>query len=420
MKNNLIISVLLISLLAACSASKGLEKDLAKTAVQNPYFMGLSVINASNGETIIDFQGNKLFTPASNVKLFTLYAALKTLKDSVPSFEYCISGDSLIIRGTGDPGLFNDSLHANSIKFLKNKELKLFLLDKDLDDDVFGAGWSWDDYQYPYMPEKSLMPLFGNTVSIARNQNGLKVEPTFFRERIHIAEEVKVSRDLNQNNFYIPKSSGSLEKKVPFKTSNQLVADLLSQELDAKVTLVNETSDRKFKVFNEVLYDSLYSKMMKESDNFIAEQLMLQIGNKSVREYNVPKAINFVLDSCLSDLPQRPRWVDGSGLSRYNLFSPQSTAFLLHKMYKEIPSKQLMSYFPQGGIDGTLQNDFEGQKYIRAKSGTLSNNYCLSGYLTSKKGNVLIFSYMNNHYPGRSAERKEEMAILFKNLYENY
>ena len=159
---------------------------------------------------------------------------------------------------------------------------------------------------------------------------------------------------------------------------------------------------------------------MKESDNFIAEQLMLQIGNKSVREYNVPKAINFVLDSCLSDLPQRPRWVDGSGLSRYNLFSPQSMAFLLHKMYKEIPSKQLMSYFPQGGIEGTLQNDFEGQKYIRAKSGTLSNNYCLSGYLTSKKGNVLIFSYMNNHYPGRSAERKEEMAILFKNLYENY
>ena len=96
--------------------------------------MGLSVKNVSSGETIIDFQGNKYFTPASNVKLFTLYAALTTLKDSVPSFEYCKSGDSLIIRGTGDPTFLNDSLHANSIKFLKNKKVKLYFLDKDLDD----------------------------------------------------------------------------------------------------------------------------------------------------------------------------------------------------------------------------------------------------------------------------------------------
>jgi len=420
LKNDLIISVLLILLLAACSTSKGLEKDLSEISEDNTHFMGLTVLNASNGETIIDFQGNKFFTPASNVKLFTLYAALKTLKDSVPSFEYCITGDSLILRGTGDPGFFNDSLHANSIQFLKNTKLKLYLLNKDLDDDVYGAGWSWDDYQYAYMPEKSLMPLFGNTVSIVNAKDSMKVEPIFFSDKVRIIEDYKVARDLNQNDFTISESSGNLERKVPFKTSNQLVADLLSQELDAKVTLVNETRDRNYKAFNEVLYDSLYSKMMKESDNFIAEQLMLQIGNKLVQEYNVPKAINYVLDSCLADLPQKPRWVDGSGLSRYNLFSPQSMVFLLHKMYQDIPAEKLMSYFPQGGIDGTLKKDFNGQDYIRAKSGTLSNNYCLSGYLTSKKGNILVFSYMNNHYPGKSAERKAEMSIFFKKLYENY
>ena len=420
MKINLFISVLLILLLAACSASKGLEKDLAVISADNPHFIGLTVLNASNGDTIIDFQGNKFFTPASNVKLFTLYAALKTLKDTVPSFEYSISGDSLIVRGTGDPGFYNDSLHVNSISFLKNTNLKLYLLNKDLDDDVFGAGWSWDDYQYAYMPEKSLMPLFGNTITIVRDHEGLKVEPEFFSKRVHITEDYQVARDVNQNNFYISKSSGNSERSVPYKTSNQLVADLLSKELDTKVTLVNETAGRRFKAFNEVLYDSLYSRMMKESDNFIAEQLMLQIGNKVIDEYNVPKAIKYVLDSILTDLPQKPKWVDGSGLSRYNLFSPQSMVFLLHKMYKEIPSEKLTSYFPQGGIDGTLKNDFNGQHYIQAKSGTLSNNYCLSGYLTSKKGNTLIFSYMNNHYPGKSAERKAEMAIFFKNLYENY
>ena len=404
----------------SCSASKRMEKDLAEMNVTNPHFMGLSVINASNGDTIIDFQGNKYFTPASNVKLFTLYAALKTLKDSVSSFEYCVSGDSLIIRGAGDPTFLNDSLHVNSIKFLKNEDVKLYFLDKDLDDDVYGPGWSWDDYQYAYMPEKSLMPLYGNTVSIANNQDSLKVSPSFFKERIHISEHYKVGRNLIDNDFFISKSAGNLDRKIPFITSNQLVADLLSQELDAKVTLVRETSGRKFKTFKEVLYDSLYTKMMKESDNFIAEQLMLQVGNIAVQQYSVTKGIDYVLDSCLADLPQRPRWVDGSGLSRYNLFSPQSIVFLLQKMYTEIPNEKLMSYFPQGGIDGTLKNDYSGQDYIHAKSGTLSNNYCLSGYLTTKKGNLLVFSYMNNHYPGSSRERKKEMAIFFRKLHEEY
>lgn len=404
----------------SCSASKNLEKDLIEMNAGNPYFMGLSVINASNGSTLIDFQSNKLFTPASNVKLFTLYAALKTLKDSVPSFEYCMAGDSLIIRGAGDPTFLNDSLHVNSLEFLRNKDVKLYFLDSDLDDDVYGAGWSWDDYQYAYMPEKSLMPLFGNTIRMNQDQAGLEVIPSFFKDRVHISNNYKKARDLNKNNFHISNSAGDFDKRIPFITSNQLVADLLSQELGAKVTLVKETSNRKFEAFKEVPYDSLYTRMMKESDNFIAEQLMLQVGNKAVDKYNVTKAIHYVLDSCLADLPQRPRWVDGSGLSRYNLFSPQSIVFLLHKMYTEIPTQKLMSYFPQGGLDGTLRDDFSGQEYIRAKSGTLSNNYSLSGYLTTKKGDLLIFSYMNNHYLGASKDRKAEMTIFFEKLHENY
>ncbi len=406
--------------MTACSASKTLEKDLTSISASNSFFMGITVKNASNGETIIDFQGDKYFTPASNVKLFTLYAALKTLKDSVSSFEYLITGDSLIMRGAGDPAFLNDSLHVNSIKFLKNKNLKLYLLDKELDDEEYGAGWSWDDFQFAYMPERSLMPLFGNSIRVVKDKDSMYVRPTFFKDHVNVNEDVSVARALNTNNFYISNSITSIDKRIPFITSNQLVADLLSQELGSKVTLIPQTSKRKFIPFKEVLYDSLYSKMMKESDNFIAEQVLLQVGNETVQEYSTRKAIDYVLDSCLVGMPLRPRWVDGSGLSRYNLFSPQSMVFVLNELYKDIPTDKLMSYFPQGGIDGTLERDFKGQPYIRAKSGTLSNNYCLSGYLTSKKGNLLIFSYMNNHYLESSSDRKAEMAIFFKNLYENY
>jgi len=233
-------------------------------------------------------------------------------------------------------------------------------------------------------------------------------------------EKPTKARDLNKNSFYIGSSNSDVTKRVPFKTSNQLVADLLSEKLGTKVTLIAHNFKREFIPFNEVPYDSLYVKMMKASDNFIAEQLLLQVGNKTVQQYNTPLAIKYVLDGSLAEIPDRPRWVDGSGLSRYNLFSPRSMVFILSKLYHEVPKDKLISYFPQVGMEGTLKNNFKEQPYVHAKSGTLSNNYSLSGYLTTKKGTVLIFSYMNNHYTGSSNKRKKEMAVFFKELYESF
>lgn len=419
MKNSLALGLFLV-LLTACSTSRSLEKDLVENSSENSFFMGVSVKNVVTGASLIEYHSDKYFTPASNVKLFTLYAALAHLKDTVPSFEYCISGDSLFVKGAGDPSFLNDSLHTNSIEFLTNSEYQLYLLNEEFDDDVYGAGWSWDDYAYGYMPEKSLFPLYGNTVSIAQQGDRVDVRPAFFAKNVFIGDESGKLRDKNQNSFYVKNSSIMKKRKVPFITSNQLVADLLSEKLGDKVTLISPEYKRNFHVFRELPYDSLFVKMIKESDNFIAEQLMLQVGNEVVGKYNTPLAIDYVLDSSLTDIPQRPRWVDGSGLSRYNLFTPESIVYVLSQLYREVPHERLLSYFPQGGVDGTLENNYEGQAYILAKSGTLSNNYSLSGYLTTNKGTVLAFSYMNNHFQGSSKARKKEMSAFFKILYEQY
>ena len=176
-----------------------------------------------------------------------------------------------------------------------------------------------------------------------------------------------------------------------------------------------------FVELKSVAYDSLYTKMLVESDNFIAEQLLLQVGNQVDSSYSVKKAIQYALNNYFQDIPQKPRWVDGSGLSRYNLFTPESLVYLLTKMYREIPREKLLSYFPVGGVSGTLENYYKMKKpFIYAKSGTLSNNHNLSGYLIAKKGKVLIFSYMNNHYQGSSVIRKREMEVLFNELYDAY
>jgi len=100
--------------------------------------------------------------------------------------------------------------------------------------------------------------------------------------------------------------------------------------------------------------------------------------------------------------------------------SPQSMVHLLRKMYAEYHDKKpLFSYLPKGG-EGTLKECFKELTFIHAKSGTLSNNYNLSGYLTTRKGSVFAFSIMTNHFLGSSKTRKEEIGIFLKKLHQAY
>ena len=407
-------------LLTSCSVSKKIQKDLQASSDDDLYFKGISVINAETGKPLIDFNGDKYFTPASNVKLFTLYAGWKTLQDSIASFDYVRTGDSLILRGTANPLFLSDSLDKKALQFLGNSHEKIYLKDNEIEEPVYGTGWSWDDYLYAYMPEKHIFPIYGNVVTVKKMGDSVRVNPDFFKEKIHLTESSRVIRDRDANEFYLRKSNDLTDRQVPFKTSNQLVADLLSNKLNRKVVLIKNDHVYDFKSFKEVSYDTLYTRMMVNSDNFLAEQVMLRVGSVAIGEYSVKQAIQFSLEHYFSDIPHKPRWVDGSGLSRYNLFSPKNMSYLLKKMYDEIPREQLFAYLPQGGVNGTLKDNYIGQSYIHAKSGTLSNNYALSGYVITKKGKVLIFSYMNNHFQGNSLQRKKEVSIFLKKLHESY
>lgn len=421
LKNKIIFLSFLILTMFSCSITKQIEHDLANQSDINNYFRGLVVYNTKTNKEIINFNGAKYFTPASNTKLFTFYSAYKTFKDSVTGFEYEIKKDSLIIRGTADPSFLYGFDESKSLDFLKSAEQNIYLINEDISEKIYGPGWAWDDYPYYYMPEKSLFPIYGNIVELNKKGNNISIKPKFFEGDIELNNSKKNVRDNFSNTFYINSDKDIHEKNIPFKTSNQLVADLLGDEIGKKITLIPNKKTYKFNSFKSVKYDSLYKVLLQISDNFIAEQLMLQVGNKVANEFSVKKGIDYSLDNYFQGIPQKPRWVDGSGLSRYNLFTPESYVFLLKKMYHEIPKEKLFGYFPAGGESGTLKKYFKNDKlYVFAKSGTLSNNYSLSGYLITKKGTVLIFSFMNNHYQGSSVERKKEMQEYFLKLYEKY
>ena len=72
-------------------------------------------------------------------------------------------------------------------------------------------------------------------------------------------------------------------------------------------------------------------------------------------------------------------------------------------MNKHRCAPQFYDALPIAGVDGTLRSRFKGtaaENNLRAKTGTIRYVNALSGYVTSKAGEKLVFSIMLNAYSG--------------------
>jgi D-alanyl-D-alanine carboxypeptidase/D-alanyl-D-alanine-endopeptidase (penicillin-binding protein 4) len=91
------------------------------------------------------------------------------------------------------------------------------------------------------------------------------------------------------------------------------------------------------------------------------------------------------------------------------------------KLYKEVPHERLFKILAVGGQSGTLKNYYKSTPpYVFGKTGTLSNNHSLSGYLLTKKGKTLIFSWMNNNFVVPTSEVRKKMESLLAQIRDHY
>lgn len=424
--------VALLALLYSCSpVTKGrLNRMLRETEAKFQDHTGFVLYDPAKRQTLYDYNGARYFTPASNTKIFTLFSGLKILADSVPALEYVEREDSLIFWGTGDPSfLYGEVFHDSAVyHFLTANDRELYFSAANFHTTHFGEGWAWDDYNGAYSAERSPFPIYGNLVNILAGHQAIYIAPRYFSPFFSTgtpAENTKVVRALHENRFVIHPSKAFApikEFNIPFRTDSLTFLSLLSDTLKRPVKAINKPLLPRTNILFSLHVDSLYRVMMQESDNFIAEQLLLMCANVLSDSLKPEIAIDFVKANYLKDLPDEPVWVDGSGLSRYNLFTPRSIVKLWEKILVLAPRERLFPLLATGGVKGTISNWYASPigPYVFGKTGTLSNNHCLSGFLVTKKGRVLIFSFMNSNYTTSTNNIRRNMQTILEKIHERY
>lgn len=424
------LSLLLVSgALLSCSPAISIRKAIERSEVTLHDHVGFYVEELATGKPLIDVHSAHYFTPASNTKIFTLYASLKLIGDSVSALKYVVRGDSLIFQGLGDPSFLYPRTFNNGLtySFLKSFPGRLFFSAKNFQTDALGYGWSWDDYNEYYSAERSAFPVYGNTMLITRSAQGLFLtKPARFSSDIEMApaqgQRDQLVRDIDSNQLtYTPGAQPRSNWEIPFRTSSDLTADLLSDTLHRSVEELNFFPAGATKKVKSIPVDSVYRPLMADSDNFIAEQLMLQCAALVSDTLKTEIGIRYAQQKLLADLPDKIQWVDGSGLSRFNLVTPRSIVAVWKKIYQTVPQERLFSWLAVGGKRGTLRRAYKADKpYVFGKTGSLSNNSALSGFLITKKNKLIVFSILHNQYTTSSSQVRQETQRVLEMIRDRY
>lgn len=454
-KKIFLFSFLLLSL-AACAqknnnTSYPLQKEIAqiiKTA-NIPINLGILVIAPSDNKVLYALNSQQPFVPASNLKLYTAAAALLYLG---PNYTFQttlatnaenptgpqLNGD-VYLKFSGDPDLTLNEL-AKLIQTLKAKGITTikgnFYLDTSaMDQENFGPGWMWDELNWCYAAPINSIMLDHNCYNIALAANkkvgtnsNIALLPKYsqfitINNNVIIAAPSKSTCNINihylANNHYqltgcLPQAKSLQTIKIavhnPELWTAHIIMALLHENqihLNGKISLgIVPANSTNLASYQSRPLAILVRQMLKKSDNQIANILLKTLGHVYYKQpgnwQNGVAALQAILKQQLNIDFTHSNIVDGSGISRYNLVTPEQTAQLLLAMYN---NKKLAPIFisslPVAGVNGTLADrmqEAEVKGKIYAKTGTMTGVSSLSGYATTQENHKLIFVIFSNNF----------------------
>lgn len=436
----LIITLFLISILGSCSIKKPVNKNISNNLLQdsllNTAFVGFKIIDLDTKEVLDDINGTKYFIPASNTKLLSMYSAIRTFGDSIPGWFIAEDNNTLYIEPNADPSFMHSDFKEQKLFDLlcDTKKEIILILPNAANVGRFGAGWSWTSHQQNYSVERSVMPMYANLVHFTKGKNQFYAVPSFFTDSInrvnadvHQSKFLSVQREEQSNSFVF--RNGNAGNNLATGYTNQkneelpflLLRDtLVKRNPSAIISLLKKRPDGlQFNAFYTVPTDDLLGIMMKRSDNFIAEQVLLMVGKYNTGEVSDFITINNLRSTLLVNVLDGGRWADGSGLSRNNLISPSEYIKLLELMDKDGIKGRVQKILPAGN-QGTLEGLYLGyESNIAAKTGTLSDHLALSGYLKTKKNRNLAFSFLINNHRGNANDYRKKIEETLVWYIEN-
>ena len=373
------------SLTAPADPLEKLHTDI-DTVLQETLFttasVGIKVVAVETGEVVYEKNPLKLHHPASTTKLFTAATALAKLGADY-QFETTVYVDAdadtqvvgdIYLKGRADPVLqpfdimkLVDTLLETGLQSIQGD----IVVDTTYLDTVReGPGWMWDD-----------RPLRISALSIKQ------IEPAPGTRSRALACGYLLKNELIEKG--IEMTGDVVPGTVPLEA--RTVAKHLSPPLANIIKLMN-----------------------KPSDNWIAELLFKTIGAEVMGEPGTWQkgrdAVNEFLEEITGEPPAH-RFVDGSGLSRYNLLNAELLTKLLvymHQNFELMP--EYLASLPIAGVDGTLGNRMQGmyaEKVLRAKTGTLSGVSALAGYTVTADDEVFAFGILISHYVGSATPARD-------------
>jgi D-alanyl-D-alanine carboxypeptidase/D-alanyl-D-alanine-endopeptidase (penicillin-binding protein 4) len=390
-------------------------------------FSGLIVYDLDDEVVVYERNVDKYFVAASNTKLFTMYACIKILKDSIPALKYSETDSSFIFWGTADPTFLHPYFEdTTTLQFIKKKSINKNITFAENDQlSPYGQGWMWDDYNAYYQVEMSSFPAYGNILLVNKDTAGLYAQPLRFFQNSKTDSTIQIiKREQNQNLFNTPSELENFEEfyqEVPYKNATLENIKLLEDTLNRAISFQKLAYDSSTQTLYSWPADTVIRRMMQISDNMLSDHLLLSAGLEMLDTLSMGQTIKWANQNLFKDMPQKLVWVDGSGLSRYNRFTPASILHLLKKMNKEIPQAQLLSLMAVGGGNGTLSDLYLAkEQYVFGKTGSMTGVYNLSGYLLTEKGKKLAFSFLNNNFLGKASLAGKEVETILKMIRTQY
>ena len=437
-----------------------IDATLATPALDHATW-GVVVRSLASGDTLYSLNARRLLMPASNLKIVTLAAAAERLGWNF-SFETrlvaagtidsgVLNGD-LIVVGSGDPSLDDwdgdaSRLFARWARTIRASGIstiggRIIGDDNLIDDNWLGAGWQWDDLDRSFASGIAALQFNENTVKVTVSPGAADAEPA----RVTLAQE---SSGLTLRNL-VKTSAPAVAAAI--ETRRLAGSPLL--ELRGTVPLGGAPTSMNAAVYNPTLYfvsalraaliangievrgqavdiddvasppssdagalllshyspalPSLAMTMMKLSQNLFAETLLYATG---------PNEARLVLEGW-GIPPEDILIADGSGLSRYNVVSPEALVTILTRVAADERLRQpFVASLPIAGRDGSLENRMNGtaaEGNARAKTGSFSNARALSGYVRTADGEPVVFSIIANNYgvPSSLVEQAADAVVV--------